>query len=82
MLDNDKPSPIGKASVSSGKKSGEKADLQFQLNSSFFTKKLGDSYKTHKGNSSIVIRDFKMLINSVDNQLSLYNMNNITETLP
>ena len=82
MIDNDKPSPSGKSSTNLGKKSADKAELQFQLNSSYFTKKLGDTYKTHKGNSSIIIRDYKMLINSVDNQLSLYNMINIQDCLP
>jgi hypothetical protein len=56
--------------------------LECQLDSSFYHKKLGDPYNSSKGNISIVINDSKMLINSMDNVISLYDMYNICSTVP
>lgn len=47
-----------------------------------FHKNLGDTCISSKGSSSIVIKDGKMVVNTLDNMINCYDMNNIIEKPP
>eukprot|EP00347_Sterkiella_histriomuscorum_P002890 403366400 len=56
--------------------------FQCALENTFYQSTFGDPYKTQKGNISIVIKGNKMLVNSMDSVISLYDMYNIYQKPP
>jgi hypothetical protein len=56
--------------------------LQGSVDNYYYKKSFGDSCSSSKGCSSIVIRKNKMLVNSLDNIINMYDMNEILNSPP
>jgi hypothetical protein len=56
--------------------------FQGGVDNSYFRKQYGDPCGSSKGNSSIVVRQSKMVVNSLDNIINLYDLNEILNVPP
>jgi hypothetical protein len=56
--------------------------FQGSVDNYYYKKSFGDTCSSSKGCSSIVIRKNKMLVNSLDNIINLYDMNEILNAPP
>ena len=56
--------------------------LYGSVDNQYYSKNFGDSFPANKGCSSIVIKRNRMLVNSLDNMINLYDMQEILNQPP
>jgi hypothetical protein len=48
----------------------------------FYNRKFGDPIVSQKGSSRVVVKNFKMLVNSLDNMINLYTLSEVDKHPP
>lgn len=75
-------SNIELSDLSNGRNSSKNKMFQGGVDNNYYRKNFGDSCGSSKGNSSIVVSQSKMVINSLDNIINLYDLNEILNVPP